>query len=129
MGMSYVSAAPAQIQAAAQNLAGIRSTLADASSSAVAPTVAVPAAAQDDVSAGVAAVFGAFGEDYQTFSAQMQTFHEQFLNLMNAGAGAYQSTDADAQQALLSAVNAPARELLGQSTPPGAAASNGGPGT
>jgi hypothetical protein len=61
--MSFVTAAPAQVQAAAQGLAGIRSTLAQASASVAAPTTGVVAAAQDEVSAGVAAFFGAFGQE------------------------------------------------------------------
>lgn len=52
--MSFVVAVPEQVRTAAQSLAGIRSTLGEASASAVAPTTGVLAAAQDEVSAGVA---------------------------------------------------------------------------
>jgi hypothetical protein len=91
------------------------------------PTTAVVAAADDEVSAGVAALFGAFGQEYQAVSAHTQAFHEQFVNLLNAGAGAYVSTEvANAEQALQNAVSAPARTLLGESsTGTGAAAATG----
>lgn len=120
--MSFVTAAPEEVQAAARNLEGIRSMLAQSSASAAAPTAGVVAAAEDQVSAQVAAFFGAFGQEYQVISAQAQAFHEQFVNLVSAGAGAYLSTElANAQQSLLSAVTGPVHELLGHS----AAASGG----
>lgn len=91
--MSYVVAEPDMVQAAAQNLAGIRSTLSEAAAAAAAPTTAVAAAAQDQVSSSVAEMFGTFGADYQAISAQAQAFHGQFANLVSAGAGAYLATD------------------------------------
>jgi hypothetical protein len=48
--MSFVVAAPEQVQAAAHDLAGIRALLAGATASAAVPTTAVAAAAQDGVS-------------------------------------------------------------------------------
>jgi len=108
--MSFVIAAPEQVQTAAQSLASIRSTLAEANASAAAPTTGVVVAAQDEVSAGVAALFNGFGQEYQALNAQAQAFHAQFVNLMNAGAAAYLNTDvANAEQNLLNAVNAPAQ--------------------
>lgn len=92
--MSFVIAEPEMVQTAAQNLAGIRSTLSQASAAAAGPTTGVVAAAGDEVSAGVAALFGGFGREYQALSAQAQAFHGQFVELLNAGAGAYLTTDA-----------------------------------
>jgi hypothetical protein len=121
--MSFVIAAPEMVQAAAQNLAGIRSTLSEASAAAAGSTTGVMAAAEDEVSGAVAALFGAFGQEYQAINAQAQAFHAQFVNLMNAGAGAYLSAEAaNAEQALASAVNAPAQGLLGGGPVAGAAA-------
>ncbi|MBW0013287.1 PE family protein [Mycobacterium sp.] len=114
--MSFVVAAPEQVQAAAQRLAGIRSMLGEASASVAAPTTGLLAAAQDEVSAGVAAFFNTFGQEYQLLNSQAQAFHQQFVNLMNAGAGAYLSTDgANAEQHLLNAANPTAQGLVGQS--------------
>lgn len=106
--MSFLSAAPEEIQAAAKNLAGIRSMLAEASASAAPPTAGIVASAADQVSAQVAAFFGTFGQDYQLISAQAQAFHEQFVNLLGGGANAYLATDlASAEQGLLNSVNVP----------------------
>lgn len=119
--MSFLTTTPEEIQAAARNLAAIREMLAQSSASAAAPTAGMVAAAQDQVSAQVAAFFSAYGQEYQVISAQAQMFHEQFVNLVNAGAGAYRGTEVAAQQNLINAVNAPVQGLLGQS----AAASGG----
>jgi hypothetical protein len=86
--MLFVVAAPEQVQTAAQGLAGIHSTLAEASASVAAPTTVMAAAAEDQVSAGVAAMFNAFGQECQILSAETQAFHAQFVNLLNAGAAA-----------------------------------------
>jgi PE family len=119
--MSYLVTAPEQVGSAAQNLAGIRSLLAGSAASAAAPTTAVAAAAQDEVSGLVATMFSNFGEEFQTLSAQADAFHEQFVGLMSAGAGAYLSTEAaNAGQAMLGAA-APVPGLLGQA-PSGAVA-------
>ena len=121
--MSFVIAQPEFVQAAAQNLAGIRSTLSEASAAAAGPTTGVVAAAEDEVSGAIAALFDSFGQEYQTISAQAQAFHAQFVNVMNAGAGAYLGAEAaNAEQALASAVNAPVQGLLGGGAGAGAAA-------
>src|SRR5436305_945573 len=113
------------VQAAAQNLAGLRSTLGEATAAAAGPTTAVAAAAEDQVSAAVAALFGDFGQEYQALSGQTQAFHEQFVGLLNAGAGAYLATEAaNVEQAAASAANAPVQGLLGGSSPAAAAASS-----
>ena len=112
--MSFVTAAPDLVEAAAQDLAGIRSSLMEASASVAAPTTGVVPAAADEVSAGVAALFGNFGKEFQAVSAQAQAFHAEFVSAMNAGAAAYASTEAaNAGQTLLGAVAAPAQALLG----------------
>ncbi|MGO9927040.1 MAG: PE family protein, partial [Mycobacterium sp.] len=114
--MSFVVAVPEQVQAAAHDLAGIRSMLAEASSSVAFPTTAVVPAAADEVSAAIATLFGNFGQQYQLLSAQAQAFHTEFVDLLNAGAGAYLSTEiANAEQNLLNAVNGPVRGLVGMS--------------
>ena len=124
--MSFVIAAPEMVQAAAENLAGLRSTLSEASAAAAGPTTGVVAAAGDEVSAGIAALFGSYGQRYQVLSAQAQAFHGQFVNLLNAGAGAYLSAEAaNAEQALASAVNAPVQGLLGGGAASAAAAATG----
>ncbi|SPM27246.1 PE family protein [Mycobacterium terramassiliense] len=119
--MSFVTTEPQEVQAAARNLAGIRSMLAESSASAAAPTAGVVAAAEDQVSAQVAALFSAFGQDYQVISARAQEFHEQFVELLSAGGGAYLSADvANAEQSLLNAGGrAGVVGALGSGTPGG----------
>ncbi|OBA71849.1 hypothetical protein A5641_09770 [Mycobacterium sp. 1554424.7] len=113
--MSFVIAQPELVQAAAQQLAGIRSALGEACAAAANPTTGVAAAAADEVSGAIAALFGSVGQEYQAINAQAQAFHAQFVSLLNAGAGAYLSAEAaNAEQAL-------AQGLLGG----GAAAATG----
>ena len=104
--MSYVIAAPDLVQSAAQNLAGIRASLAEAAASVAGPTTGVVPAAADEVSAAISALFGNFGQEFQALSAQAQAFHANFVELMNAGAGAYVNTEfANAQQAVANAIS------------------------
>ncbi|OBK46627.1 PE family protein [Mycobacterium sp. 1081908.1] len=100
--MSFVSVAPELIQGAAQQLAGVGSSLAEAAATATGPTTGITAAAGDEVSVAIAAVFGNAGRQFHAMSAQAQAFHSEFVSLMNAGAGAYASAEAaNAEQVLL----------------------------
>ncbi|MEY8016525.1 PE family protein [Mycobacterium servetii] len=118
--MSFVVTVPEAIQAAAQDLAGIRSVLAEALTTTATPTTGVVPAAGDEVSAAVAATFGNFGKEFQSLSAQAQAFHAEFVNVINVGAGAYLSTEfANAEQTLANAVTAPAQAVLGLGGAPG----------
>ncbi|WP_158017123.1 PE family protein [Mycobacterium basiliense] len=113
--MSFVLTTPEMVTTAAQDLVAIQSTLGQASASAAGSTTAVVAAAEDEISTVIAALFRTFGQEYQAVNTQAQAFHEQFVSLLSGGANAYLSTEAaNAEQTLLSAVNAPARALLGQ---------------
>jgi hypothetical protein len=114
--MSFVIAAPELVSAAATDLENLRSTISAANSAAAGSTTALLPAAEDEVSAAIAALFGAHGTAFQALSAQAAAFHEEFVRVLNAGAGAYLSTElANAQQNLLNAVNAPVQGLLGHS--------------
>lgn len=95
--VSYLVTVPQQLEVAAQHPAGIRSSLAGSAASALTPTTAVAAAAQDEISTVFATIFNDFGKAFQALNAQAQAFHEQFLNLMNASAGAYLSAEANAK--------------------------------
>lgn len=100
--MSFMSMTPGQVQGAAQDLAGIHSSLAEAATAAAAPTTSVVAAGQDEISVMVAALFGGLGDRFQAFSADAQAFHAQFVALMHGGANTYLGTEiANAGQALL----------------------------
>src|SRR6202453_2484471 len=110
--MSFVIAAPELVQGAAQDVAGIGSSLAEATSTAAGPTTGVVAAAQDEVSLAIASMFGNFGAEFQALSAQAQAFHAQFVSAMNGSAAAYVGAEA-AGQTLMSAAAAPAQALFG----------------
>jgi PE family len=92
--MSWVIAAPEYVAAAANDLAGIADTLGSANAAAAFPTGAVLAAGADEVSVGIAAMFGAHAQAYQAISQQAALFHSQFVQLMSAGAGQYAETEA-----------------------------------
>jgi hypothetical protein len=102
IGMSFVSVAPELLEGAAQQLAGVGSSLAEATATATGPTTGIAAAAGDEVSVAIAAMFGSAGRQFQAMSAQAQAFHSQFVSLMDAGAGAYASAEAaNVEQVLL----------------------------
>lgn len=110
--MSFVITTPEFVGAAAQDLAGINSTLAEAATAATTPTTRLMAAGADEISTAVAELFGNFGQEFHALAAQASAFHEQFVGLLNASAGAYLSTEiANAERTLASAVNTPAQSL------------------
>ncbi|WP_415624020.1 PE family protein, partial [Mycobacterium intermedium] len=119
--MSFMIAAPEALIAAATDLAAIGSTVNAATTAAAAPTTGLLAAGADEVSAAVAALFGAHGQAYQNLSAQAAAFHQRFVQSLTAGAGAYTAAEAAAtsplqafQQEVLNAINAPTLALLGR---------------
>ena len=92
--MSYVVAAPEFLASAASDLSGIGSSLSAGHAVAAVPTTAVVAAAGDEVSAAVASLFSGHGQAFQALGAQAAAFHDQFVQALNAGSGAYASTEA-----------------------------------
>jgi hypothetical protein len=119
--MLFVIAAPEFVTAAASDLANVGSTISTANATAAAPTTGVLAAGADEVSATVATLFGAHGQAYQAISAQTAAFHQQFVQLINFGAGSYAAAEAanasplqSTQQDLLGVINAPTQAALGR---------------
>ncbi|WP_269435194.1 PE family protein, partial [Mycobacterium gordonae] len=119
--MSFVFAAPQELTTAADRVAAIGSALGSANRAAAATTGEVVAAAGDEVSAAIAAVFSSQGQSYQALSRQAALFHDQFIrSLLTAGAnygiveaandGLLQGIEAD----LLGVVNAPTNAILGR---------------
>ncbi len=137
--MSFISVVPESVATAATDLARIGSTLSSAHAAAAVPTTGILAAAQDEVSAAIAALFSGHGQGFQALSARAAAFHEQFVQQLTAGAQSYVSAEAanaaafaanPAQtvgQNLTNAINAPFlaltdRPLIGNGA-------NGAPGT
>jgi hypothetical protein len=111
--MSFVVVTLESLQAAAETLGGIRSSLADAAATAAEPTTAIAAAAQDEVSVTLASMFGTFGRDFQALSSQTQLFHEQFVNALTGGVSAYSSAEAtNVEQTLLGDIAPPFQRLI-----------------
>jgi hypothetical protein len=92
--MSYLVTAPELLAAAAADVAGIGSSLNAANAAATAPTTAVIAAAQDEVSAAIASLFSGHGQQFQALSAQAAAFHSQFVQTLNSAEGAYAAAEA-----------------------------------
>src|SRR5690242_7857741 len=112
--MSFVVTAPELVEAAAQDLSGIRSELSEATAAATAPTTGIEAAGADEISAAIANLFRGYGQEFHALSAQAAAFHEEFVNLLNGGASAYLGTEAANAVQTLGSLNAPARSLLGE---------------
>ncbi len=133
--VSFVSVVPEWVAAAATDVAGIGSVV-GAANAAAGATTSVTAAAGDEVSVAIAALFGGFGREYQAVCGQWAEFEQRFARALVAGAGAYAEADAVAvgyvrdyqaisaqvdaaplqavEQDLLGAINAPTRALLGR---------------
>jgi hypothetical protein len=75
--MSFVSAAPEFVSAAATDLANISSAISEGNAAAAFPTTSVAAAAADEVSAAIAALFSTHGQGFQALSAQAASFHQE----------------------------------------------------
>ncbi len=121
--MSFVVAVPAVLEMAVTDLAVIGRTLNTADAAAAVRTTKVLAAAKDEVSSAIAALFSGLGQDYQAASAQAATFHEQFLQALTASAGSYAAAELantsplrNVQQDLRDLINAPALALVGGGT-------------
>ncbi|WP_415624171.1 PE family protein, partial [Mycobacterium intermedium] len=113
--MSYVAVAPEILSLTAGSLSEIGSSITAANRTAAVATTQVLAAASDEVSTAIAALFGTYGAEYQSISAQASAFHDQFLRTLAAGAHAYAGAEATSiEQLVLGVINAPTRFLLGR---------------
>ncbi len=99
--MSYLVTTPDWVTAAAEDLAGIGSSLQTATTTATMPTTGIAAAAADEVSAAIAQAFGGFGQEFQAVSAQVSSYHADFLRLLNGSASAYVSAEMASAAAVL----------------------------
>ena len=92
--MSFVTAQPEMLAAAAADLGTIVSGMAARNAAAAAPTTGVVPAAADEVSVLTAAQFAAHGAMYQAISAQATAIHEMFVSALASSAGSYAVTEA-----------------------------------
>ncbi|ORC00366.1 hypothetical protein B1T48_02290 [Mycobacterium persicum] len=97
------------------DLTSVGSAISEATAAAAAPTINVVAAASDEVSAAIAALFGEHAQRYQALIAQAAQFHAQFVTALIAGGGAYaQAEAANVAQSVLDLINARTRALVGR---------------
>jgi hypothetical protein len=92
--MSFVSAQPAELNSAAENLQAIGSSLTAQNVAAAAPTTGVLPAAADEVSALTAVQFATHAEMYQAISVQAAAIHDMFVNTLGISASSYAATEA-----------------------------------
>ena len=92
--MSFVTAQPDLLIAAAGELQGIGSVMVAQNAAAAGPTTGVTPAAADEVSAMTAAQFAAHAQMYQAVSAHAAAIHELFTTTLKTSAGAYAATEA-----------------------------------
>ena len=98
--MSYLTVSPDLMATAAASLEEIRSAIGAASAAATLPTTGLAAAAADEVSEAVAALFGTYGAQYQTVVGQVGSLQQQFAQKVAAGALAYAQTESAIQSLL-----------------------------
>ncbi len=119
--VSFLSAAPELMTAAASDLGAVGSALREAHAAAAGATTRVAAAAADEVSTAIASLFSGHAAEFQALSAQAAAFHDQFVRALSTSAGRYAGGEAanatllqQLQQDALDVVNAPTQALLGR---------------
>ena len=119
--MSYVLISPENFSATVADLDGIGSTIRTANAAAALPTTTVLAAAQDEVSTTIAALFGRHAQEFQALSAQAAAFHNQFTQALSSAGGAYSLAEAanvsplqTVEQDILNVINFPTDVLFGR---------------
>lgn len=89
-----VVVAPDWLSAAAADIADLGSAVGAANAAAAAPTTGLLAAAEDEVSAAIAALFSTHGQGYQALSVDVAAFQSRFAQALAAAGGAYVAADA-----------------------------------
>ncbi len=125
--MEYVITAPEILASTAANIDEIGSAISDANANAAGPTTGLVAAAEDEVSAAIAELFGGYGQQYHAVLTQATAFHNEFTQALGAAGNAYaqaEAANAAATSNALGALNGPIQTLLGR-TPVGGSGSSG----
>jgi hypothetical protein len=94
MSVSFVTAAPEMLLAAASNLRSVGSAVAVGNAAAADPTTGVVPPAADEVSALTAAQFAAHAAMYQAVAVQAAAIHDLFVTTLGTSAGSYAATEA-----------------------------------
>ncbi|GFG77846.1 hypothetical protein MPRG_11220 [Mycobacterium paragordonae] len=94
--MSFVVVSPEVVSQAASDVARIGSDVSAGSAAAVMPTTQVAAAAGDEVSAAIAALFGTHAREYQAVAAQAAGFQDQIVAALRSAAAEYAGAEVSA---------------------------------
>ncbi|EFP33698.1 putative PE family protein, partial [Mycobacterium tuberculosis SUMu011] len=116
ISMSFVNVAPQLVSTAAADAARIGSAI-NTANTAAAATTQVLAAAQDEVSTAIAALFGSHGQHYQAISAQVAAYQQRFVLALSQAGSTYavaEAASATPLQNVLDAINAPVQSLTGR---------------
>ena len=92
--MSYLLTAPESLAAAATDVNGIAAAVHAANAAAAGQTSGVLAAAEDEVSAAITALFNSHGQEYQAVVRQVAAFESEFTQALSAAAQTYTQTEA-----------------------------------
>ncbi|SOJ53936.1 putative bifunctional chitinase/lysozyme [Mycobacterium simulans] len=126
--MAYVVAVPEVLASAAADLEGIGRALRAVSAVTVASTTGLMPAAADEVSASIAALFGRFGQEYQSVNAQVAAFQARIVQTLTGNSQSY----ATAEATNASPLQGVTQEALSDTTTPtggGSSAATSGVGT
>lgn len=91
---SYVIALPEAFAAVSEDLAGIGEAIKAATAAAAPSTTAIVAAAEDEVSATIANLFGNYASDFHALAAQATLFHQSVVGAVNEAGAAYAHAEA-----------------------------------
>lgn len=116
--MLFVKTIPDAITWAAGQLGGIGQTLAAQNAAALTPTTLIAPAGADPVSQIQAALFGTYGNLYQSISDQATAVHQQLVETLGQNAAAYDDAEAtnQATTAMSSAMDDFFSDILGVPT-------------
>ncbi|GAA4540249.1 PPE family protein, SVP subgroup [Mycobacterium paraffinicum] len=92
--MAFLTTQTEEMLAAEQLLSGINTNLAAQNAGAAAATTVIIPAAADPVSAQQAAIFSAYGTQYQAIAAEAQTLLENYAQTLGISSGSYTNTEA-----------------------------------
>ncbi|QLL05922.1 PE family protein [Mycobacterium vicinigordonae] len=92
--MSFVTAQPESLAAAAGRLQQIGSTLTAQHAATATPLTGVMPAAADEVSILTAAKFATHAQTFQSISAQAAAMHQLLVATLETSAGSYAATEA-----------------------------------
>jgi len=93
--MTSLITQPQLLATAAEDASAIGSAITQAEAAAAGPTTGLVAAAEDEVSAITAQVFGGYGQEYQALLHQAAAFHDQFVARLAAAGNTYRQTEAE----------------------------------